>query len=97
MQNRNLPPLVPSRLSARTDWRWVQDGESERPIRFTLLDKYRIALGVIALLLGMVILSRTLAVAISPPAILIGLAFIGLGVHRLWLGYTRVKQWKGQT
>ncbi len=66
------------------------------PAQFTLGDKYRIALGALALLLGLVILWRTLWVAMSPPAILIGLAFIGLGVHRLWLGYTRVKQWRGE-
>ncbi len=65
------------------------------PTQFTLGDKYRIALGALALLVGIVILWRTLGVAVSPPAILIGLAFVGLGAHRLWLGYTRLKQWKG--
>jgi hypothetical protein len=46
--------------------------------------------------LGVVILWRTVPVAISPPAILVGLAFIGFGVYRLWLGYTRLKQWQSK-
>ncbi len=62
------------------------------PERFTLSDKYRIALGVAALVLGLVILARTITVAVSPPAILVSLAFIGFGVYRLWLGYTRLKK-----
>jgi uncharacterized membrane protein HdeD (DUF308 family) len=66
------------------------------PTQFTLGDKYRIVLGVVAILLGIVILWRTGPVAISPPAILVGAAFIGFGVYRLWLGYTRIKQWRGK-
>jgi len=66
------------------------------PMQFTLGDKYRLGLGAAAIVLGVVILWRTVPVAISPPAILIGLAFIGFGVHRLWLGYTRLKQWKSK-
>jgi len=64
------------------------------PTQFTLGDKYRLALGVVAIVLGGVILWRTVPIAISPPAILIGLAFIGFGVYRLWLGYTRLRQLK---
>jgi hypothetical protein len=64
------------------------------PTQFTLADKYRIALGAAAIVLGVVILWRTVTIAISPPAILVGFAFIGFGVYRLWLGYTRLKQWK---
>lgn len=64
------------------------------PTAFTLGDKYRFVLGALSLLLGGVILWRTLALAVSPPAILIGLGFVGLGVYRLWLGATRLKQWK---
>jgi tellurite resistance protein TehA-like permease len=48
----------------------------------------------VAIVLGGVILWRTVPIAISPPAILIGLAFIGFGVYRLWLGYTRLRQLK---
>jgi hypothetical protein len=66
------------------------------PTQFTLGDRYRLMLGTAAIVLGVVILWRTVPVAISPPAILVGLAFVGLGVHRLWLGYTRLKQWKSK-
>jgi hypothetical protein len=66
------------------------------PTQFTLGDRYRLMLGAAAIVLGVVILWRTVPVAISPPAILVGLAFVGLGVHRLWLGYTRLKQWKSK-
>ena len=62
------------------------------PTKFTITDKYKLLLGVIALILGVVILWRTIPVAISPPALMIGIAFIGFGVYRLWLGYTRIKQ-----
>jgi uncharacterized membrane protein HdeD (DUF308 family) len=49
-------------------------------------------IGVIAIILGVVILWRTISVAISPPGLMVGFAFLGLGVYRLWLGYTRLKQ-----
>ena len=62
------------------------------PTKFTITDKYKLVLGVIALILGVVILWRTIPVAISLPALMIGIAFIGFGVYRLWLGYTRLKQ-----
>jgi uncharacterized membrane protein HdeD (DUF308 family) len=62
------------------------------PTKFTIIDKYKLVLGVIAIALGVVILWRTIPVAVSPPALMIGIAFIGFGVYRLWLGYTRIKQ-----
>jgi uncharacterized membrane protein HdeD (DUF308 family) len=67
------------------------------PIKFTLGDKYRLALGVVAIVVGIIILWRTVPVAISPPAILVGVAFIGFGVYRLWLGYTRLKELKDKS
>jgi uncharacterized membrane protein HdeD (DUF308 family) len=57
-----------------------------------MTDKYKLVLGVLALVLGVVILWRTIAIAVTPPALMIGIAFIGFGVYRLWLGYTRLKQ-----
>jgi prolipoprotein diacylglyceryltransferase len=45
-----------------------------------------------ALVLGIVILWRTIAIAVSLPGLMVGIAFIGFGVYRLWLGYTRLKQ-----
>ena len=68
-------------------------GRLPPPTAFTLADKYRLALGALAIVLGIVILWRTVSIAISPPAILVGLAFIGFGAYRLWLGFTRLKQW----
>ena len=62
------------------------------PTKFAIIDKYKLVLGVIAIALGVVILWRTIPVAVSPPALMIGIAFIGFGVYRLWLGYTRIKQ-----
>lgn len=57
-----------------------------------MTDKYKLVLGACALALGVVILWRTIAIAVTPPALMIGIAFIGFGVYRLWLGYTRLKQ-----
>lgn len=65
------------------------------PIRFTLGDKVRLILGAMILLLGILILWRTLPFGITPQAIIIGLAFIGFGVYRLWLGYSRLKEKRG--
>lgn len=62
------------------------------PTKFTIGDAYRLLLGALAIVLGLLILWRTVAVAISPPAVVVSLAFIGFGVHRLVLGYTRLKQ-----
>ena len=62
------------------------------PTKFTITDKYKLLLGLIAIALGVVILWRTLAIAVSPPALMVGFAFLGFGIYRLWLGYTRLKQ-----
>ncbi len=64
------------------------------PTRFAWSDKYRIVLAVIMIVLGVVILWRTLSIAISPPALLVGFGFIGFGVYRLWLAFTRLQQLK---
>ena len=66
------------------------------PTKFTIIDKYKLLLGVIAVILGVVILWRAIVVAISPPAVMVSVAFIGFGVYRLWLGYTRLKQLRGK-
>ncbi len=62
------------------------------PTQFTLKDKYQILLGGAATVLGIVILLRTMPLGFSPPAVVLGLCFIGFGVYRLWLGYTRIRQ-----
>ncbi len=41
--------------------------------------------------LGMLILARTLSLAITVPGVLIGSAFIGLGIYRLWLAWGRYR------
>ena len=62
---------------------------------FTLGDKLRLAFGVLILFFGVAILWRTLPIAFSWQAILVGALFIAFGVYRLWLGYTRWKEWRG--
>jgi hypothetical protein len=42
--------------------------------------------------LGAVILWRAVEIAMSVPALMVSIAFIGFGSYRLWLGYTRLKQ-----
>jgi len=64
------------------------------PTQFTLGDKARLALGPVILLLGILILWRTLPLGVTPQALVVGLAFIGFGAYRLWLGYSRLKEWK---
>jgi uncharacterized membrane protein len=64
------------------------------PTQFTLGDKARLALGSVTLVFGVVILWRTLPLGVTPQAIVVGFAFIGFGAYRLWLGYSRLKQWK---
>lgn len=66
------------------------------PTQFTFGDKIRIGLGFIVLLLGVVILWRTLPLGVMPQAIVVGLAFIGFGLYRLWLGYTRLREWQAK-
>ena len=59
------------------------------PTLFTLGDKLRLTTGALILLLGIVLLGRLLPLGVTPQAILVGAAFIGFGVYRLGLGYTR--------
>jgi hypothetical protein len=64
------------------------------PTQFTKGDKARLVLGGVILTLGVVILWRTLPLGVTVQGIAVGLAFIGFGAYRLWLGYSRLKQWK---
>ena len=62
------------------------------PTRATWMDFYRIGLGLLMIPLGITILVRTfVAGVVSPPAILMGLAFIGFGVYRLYVGIVRYR------
>jgi len=57
-------------------------------------DKARLVSGGVILVLGVVILWRTLPFGVTLQAIGVSLGFIGFGAYRLWLGYSRLKQWK---
>jgi hypothetical protein len=67
------------------------------PTQFTLGDKVRLFMGALILLLGIALLWRTLPLGVSPQAILVCGAFIGFGTYRLWLGYTRLKQFRRES
>lgn len=64
------------------------------PEQFTLVDKCHIAFGALMIPLGIAILVRTLAIAVTVPAIVVGAAFVVFGVHRLWLGWTRYRLYR---
>lgn len=66
------------------------------PTDFTFGDKLRLVLGAMMLLLGIVILWRTLPIAFSLQAVLVSSLFILFGVYRLWLGYKRWKEWQAR-
>ncbi len=63
---------------------------------FTFGDRLRLALGAVTLFLGLGFLWRVLPLGVTPQALLVGVAFIGFGVYRLWLGYTRLSEWKNR-
>jgi hypothetical protein len=64
------------------------------PVAFTLGDKLRLLTSTLILVMGIVLLWRTLPIAFTPQAVLVGAAFVGFGVYRLWLAATRLRQWK---
>jgi len=64
------------------------------PQRFTIADACHIAFGLAMIPLGITILVRTLAIAVTVPGVLIGAAFVGFGVYRLWLGWTRYQLYR---
>ncbi len=66
------------------------------PTEFTFGDKMRLALGALFLLLGFAILWRTLPLGLTLQAMVVSSAFIGFGVYRLWLGCTRLREWKAR-
>lgn len=64
------------------------------PTDFTFGDKLRLAFGALTILLGLLILWRTLPIAFSLQALLVSALFIFFGVYRLWLGFKRLKEWQ---
>ena len=68
------------------------------PERLTAVDVLRTVLGLLMIPLGAVILVRTLSIAVTLPGILVGVAFVGFGLHRLWVaweGYRLYRQNRG--
>lgn len=64
------------------------------PERFTVVDLCRISLGVLMIPLGVIILARTLAIAVTVPGILVGGAFLAFGLHRVWLAWSRYRLYR---
>lgn len=50
---------------------------------FTWVDAFRTIISVLMIVLGVVILARTLPLGVHLQALLIGLGFVGLGAYRL--------------
>ncbi len=65
------------------------------PTKTTWVDAYRIGLGLLMIPLGIAILGRSLAEGIvTPPAMLMGLLFIGFGGYRLYVGVVRYRMYR---
>jgi hypothetical protein len=64
-------------------------------VRFTRVDAYRTVTSVLMVVLGIVILGRTVGSGLHLVALLMGLAFVGLGAYRLSfvIGYLRRRGW----
>lgn len=59
------------------------------PLRqFTAADILHTGLGLLMVPLGVIILARTLSIAVTVPGVLIGSAFIAFGTYRLWLAWS---------
>jgi hypothetical protein len=44
--------------------------------------------------LGIIILARTLSIAVTVTGVLVGGAFVGFGVYRLWLAWNRYRLYR---
>lgn len=64
------------------------------PEQFTAADLLRIGLGLLMIPLGIIILVRTLAIAVTVTGVLVGGAFVAFGLHRLWLAWTRYRLYR---
>ncbi len=60
---------------------------------FTLGDKLRLASGALILLLGFALFWRLLPLGINLQTVLVSIGFIGFGIYRLGLGYSRWKEY----
>lgn len=63
------------------------------PVTFTRGDAYRTVTSVLMIVLGVVILVRTLPLGVHLQALLVGAGFVGLGAYRLSfvIGYLRAR------
>ncbi len=65
------------------------------PAKATWGDAYRFGLGLLMIPLGITILARSFAAGIfTPPAILLGLAFVAFGIYRVYVGVVRYRMYK---
>lgn len=61
------------------------------PERFTVSDALHIILGILMIPLGALILLRTSSIAVTTPGVVVGLAFIALGVYRSRMALSRYR------
>jgi hypothetical protein len=64
------------------------------PEQFTAADALHIGLSLLMIPLGIVILARTLSIAVTASGVLVGGAFVAFGVYRLWLAGKRYRQYR---
>jgi hypothetical protein len=65
------------------------------PERLTVSDVFRVLVGLVAAPLGGLILYRSaVAGQLSPPAILVGVAFVAFGVYRTWFAAHRYRAFR---
>ena len=68
------------------------------PAKATWGDAYRFGLGLLMIPLGITILARAFAAGIfTPPAVLLGLAFVAFGIYRVYVGVVRYRMYKRGT
>jgi MFS superfamily sulfate permease-like transporter len=69
----------------------MREGASRGEPSFSLVDAYQTVTSALMVVMGIVILARTLPLGVHLMALLVGLGFLGLGAHRLSfvIGYVR--------
>ncbi len=64
------------------------------PEQLTAADIFRIGLGLLMIPLGVIILVRTLTIAVTVTGVLVGGAFVAFGAHRLWIAWSRYRLYR---
>ena len=64
------------------------------PEQFTAADIFRIGLGLLMIPLGVIILVRTLTIAVTVTGVLVGGVFVAFGAHRLWIAWSRYRLYR---